>query len=67
MIESLHELAKEIQSRGGKLYFFKGDNIDVLKSILRDNKIASIGMNFMTTGPPLGGMTSPLETRNGCD
>uniref|UniRef100_A0A6C0I241 Photolyase/cryptochrome alpha/beta domain-containing protein n=1 Tax=viral metagenome TaxID=1070528 RepID=A0A6C0I241_9ZZZZ len=46
MIESLHELAKEIQSRGGKLYFFKGDNIDILKSILRDNKIASIGMNF---------------------
>ena len=46
MIESLQELTKEIQSRGGKLYFFKGDNIDVLKSILRHNKIASIGMNF---------------------
>lgn len=46
MIESLHELAKDISAKGGKLYFFKGDNIEVLKSILRDNKITSIGMNF---------------------
>jgi deoxyribodipyrimidine photo-lyase len=46
MIESLHELSKDIASYGGKLYFFNGDNIDVLKSIHKDNKILSIGMNF---------------------
>jgi deoxyribodipyrimidine photo-lyase len=46
MIESLHELSKDISSYGGKLYFFNGDNIDVLKSIHKDNKILSIGMNF---------------------
>lgn len=46
MIESLHELSKDISSYGGKLYFFNGDNIDVLKSIHKDNKISSIGMNF---------------------
>jgi len=46
MIESLHELSNDISSYGGKLYFFNGDNIDVLKSIHADNKILSIGMNF---------------------
>jgi len=47
MIESLKELATDISDRGGKLYFFKGDNsIDVIESIAKHNKIASIGMNF---------------------
>ena len=46
MMESLHELSKDISSYGGKLYFFNGDNLDVLKSIYKDNKILSIGMNF---------------------
>lgn len=46
MIESLHELNKEIKKYKSKLYFFKGDNIDVLKQINKKNKINSIGFNL---------------------
>ena len=49
MIESLHELSKEIADKGGKLYFFKGDNIDVMGAILAKSPkggIKSVGMNF---------------------
>jgi deoxyribodipyrimidine photo-lyase len=46
MIESLHELSDEIKKKGGKLYFFKGDNTKVLKAIHKKEKIESIGMNF---------------------
>lgn len=46
MIESLQELAKDIEKQNGKLYFFYGDIIDVLSSILKDAKISSIGLNF---------------------
>lgn len=46
MIESLHELNKEIKKYKSKLYFFKGDNIDVLKQINKKDKINSIGFNL---------------------
>jgi deoxyribodipyrimidine photo-lyase len=46
MIESLQELYKDIEKQGGQLYFFYGDIINVLSSIGKDYKIASIGMNF---------------------
>ena len=46
MIESLQELANDIEKQNGKLYFFYGDVIDVLSSILKDDKISSIGLNF---------------------
>lgn len=46
MIESLHELSKDIKDRNGKLYFFKGDNLKVLKKIHKDIGINSIGYNI---------------------
>jgi deoxyribodipyrimidine photo-lyase len=46
MIESLHELSDEIKEKGGKLYFFYGDNIKVIKSIAKIATIQSIGYNI---------------------
>jgi deoxyribodipyrimidine photo-lyase len=46
MIESLHELSDDIKKREGILYFFRGDNIKVLKEINKKNKIRSIGWNI---------------------
>lgn len=43
MIESLIELHNDYNS---KLYFFKGDNIKVLKSIHKELKIENIGFNI---------------------
>ena len=39
MIESLHELSESIKNHNGKIYFFKGDNMKVIKSI---NKLIKI-------------------------
>jgi deoxyribodipyrimidine photo-lyase len=46
MIESLHELSDSIKNHNGKIYFFKGDNIKVIKSIHKLIKIESIGFNI---------------------
>lgn len=46
MIESLHELNDDIQSYHGKLTYFKGDTIDVLKSIHKTHPIQSIAYNI---------------------
>lgn len=46
MIESLHELSEDIKSKKGKIYFFKGDTIDILKSLHKKNIINSIGYNI---------------------
>ena len=46
MIESLHELSDEIKKKGGHMYFFKGDNVKVLKGLHKKEKIESVGMNF---------------------
>ena len=46
MIESLHELSDEIKKNKGKLLFFKGDNLKVLKSIHSQIPIESIGFNI---------------------
>jgi deoxyribodipyrimidine photo-lyase len=46
MIESLHELADDIKNKNGKLYFFKGDNLKVLKLIHKIIGINSIGYNI---------------------
>jgi deoxyribodipyrimidine photo-lyase len=46
MIESLHELSDEIKKKGGKIYFFRGDNVKVLKSLNKIEDIESIGLNF---------------------
>jgi deoxyribodipyrimidine photo-lyase len=46
MIESLHELSDEIKKRNGKMLFFKGDNLQVLKSIHKKIPINSIGFNI---------------------
>jgi len=46
MIESLHELSKEIKKKGGKMYFFKGDNVKVLKALHKKEGIESVGMNY---------------------
>ena len=45
MIESLHELSNEIKKKDGEMYFFKGDNIKVLKEIHKNKPIESIGFN----------------------
>lgn len=45
MIESLHELSDEIKKKKGKLYFFYGDNMKVLKSINKTVPIESISFN----------------------
>jgi len=46
MIESLHELSNEIKKKEGKMYFFKGDNVKVLRALHKKENIESIGMNF---------------------
>lgn len=46
MIESLHELSDEIKKNKGKLLFFKGDNLKVLKNIHSKIPIESIGFNI---------------------
>lgn len=46
MIQSLHELSDDIKKNKGKLYFFEGDNIKVLKEINKKIKIKSIGWNI---------------------
>jgi deoxyribodipyrimidine photo-lyase len=46
MIESLHELSDNINEYKGKMYFFKGDNIKVIKSIHKLVGIQSIGFNI---------------------
>lgn len=46
MIESLHELKDDIKKYNGSLYFFKGNTMDVLKSIFKTNKIQSIAYNI---------------------
>jgi len=46
MIESLHELSDEIKKNNGKMLFFKGDNLKVLKSINKISPIQSIGFNI---------------------
>ena len=46
MVESLYELKEKIKQLKGKLYFFKGDNIKVLKEIHKHNKINSISFNL---------------------
>ena len=45
MCESLHELSDEIKKNKGKLLFFKGDTIKVLKSIHKYEPIESISFN----------------------
>lgn len=45
MIESLHELSKEIKKKKGKLYFFYGDNMKIIKSINNIVPIESISFN----------------------
>ena len=46
MIESLHDLEKQISQFSGKLYFFKGDNVTILEQLLKLHKINSIMMNY---------------------
>jgi len=46
MIESLHELSDDIKNKNGKMYFFKGDNLKVLKNIHKNIGINSIGYNI---------------------
>ena len=45
MCESLHELADEIKKNKGKMLFFKGDNLKVLKAIHKVTPIESVGFN----------------------
>lgn len=46
MIESLYELADAIKEKNGKLYFFSGNNIEILDEINKHNPIGSIGYNI---------------------
>jgi len=46
MIESLLELESEIEKKGGKLYFFKGKTMTILKKINKLIPINSIGYNI---------------------
>lgn len=46
MIESLHELSNDINDHKGKIYFFKGENMKVIKSIHKLLPIESIGFNI---------------------
>lgn len=46
MIESLHELSDDIKKNNGKIYFFKGDILKVLKAINKTKLIKSIGFNI---------------------
>lgn len=45
MIESLADLEESIQKKNGKLHFFYGDVIDILKKITKQTKIDSIFFN----------------------
>jgi deoxyribodipyrimidine photo-lyase len=49
MIESLHELSDDVKKYGGKLLFFHGDTIKVLKSIHKIKLIESISFNYEYT------------------
>ena len=49
MIESLNELSDEIKEYNGRLQFFYGDNLKVLKDINRITKIESISFNYEYT------------------
>jgi deoxyribodipyrimidine photo-lyase len=46
MIESLHELSDNIKDYNGSMYYFKGDNIKVLKAIHKLINIESISFNI---------------------
>lgn len=46
MIESLQDLNKEIREKNGKMYFFEGDNLTVLKTLHKSDKIESISFNI---------------------
>jgi len=46
MCECLHELSNNIKNKNGKIYFFKGDNLDVIKAIHNEIQINSIGYNI---------------------
>lgn len=46
MIESLKELSRDIKKKGGKLYFFKGDTLEVLNSLNKKFDINSIAYNL---------------------
>ena len=46
MCQSLQQLNKEYKDKGGELYFFEGDNLDILKKLNKKEKINSIGFNL---------------------
>jgi deoxyribodipyrimidine photo-lyase len=46
MCESLLELADDIKSKGGKLYFFKGNTISILNKLNKEYDIKSIAHNL---------------------
>ena len=46
MIESLHELSDNIKKKRGRMYFFKGNGVTVLKELNKNQGIESIAMNF---------------------
>jgi deoxyribodipyrimidine photo-lyase len=46
MIESLHELSDEIKKKNGKIYFFKGDTIKVIKALNKKEELKSISYNL---------------------
>lgn len=46
MVETLKELAEEVQALKGRLYFFEGENLEVLKAIHKKVKINSIYYNY---------------------
>lgn len=45
MCESLEDLRKSIKDRGGELNIFEGDVIDVLRELIEENDVVSIGCN----------------------
>ena len=45
MIDSLYDLDLQIQEKGGKLYCFYGQDVDVLKNIAQVRKINSVWYN----------------------
>lgn len=47
MIESLHELDKELRKKKSKLYYFYGDPVDVIHNIIKkDDEIDAVFMNI---------------------
>jgi len=58
MIESLHELSDDVKKYGGKMLFFHGDTIKVLKSLHKIKPIESISFNYEYT--PYGRKRSNL-------